>query len=318
MSGSCLQVCDGCSRPRSGLRPGSLLPHAPARPGGGRLAGAGPPPWSRLSGMVIAFAYAGKGPTPYLVHDGSYFLPAARENNAPPACTVTARHGTGDRRDPRQGRSGPHGSRAPHGPAGTSRRDCPRPARGSPEVFRLDGRAARIRSAGCERCPHCLRARGQHRVWTPAGASWLAAPRGWCRHSDSMWHEPARGQCVRRGTAGCAEAQEQPGGCGAPGEQSSHRCPRGPYREGGQPVGGSHRDTAGLARWLHQAATTTLGRHHQGSAGAQLACWPGRAAPAACPRGSDALGWDDDGSGTQRGPLTADREPARRGVPGVD
>jgi len=54
----------------------------------------------------------------------TYALPSARRellltcrqgNNAPPACTVTARHGTGDRRDPRQGRSGPHGSRAPHG-----------------------------------------------------------------------------------------------------------------------------------------------------------------------------------------------------------
>jgi hypothetical protein len=78
MSGSCLQVCDGCSRPRSGLRPGSLLPHAPARPGGGRLAGAGPPPWSRLSGMAIAL-HAREGPTPYLVRDRSYFLPAARE-----------------------------------------------------------------------------------------------------------------------------------------------------------------------------------------------------------------------------------------------
>jgi hypothetical protein len=61
--------------------------------------------------------------------------------------------------------------------------DCPRPARGSLEVFRLDGRAARIRSAGCELCPHRLRARRQHRVWTPAGADWLAAPRGWRRHS---------------------------------------------------------------------------------------------------------------------------------------
>jgi hypothetical protein len=114
MFGSCLQVCDGCSRPRSGLRPGSLLPHAPVRPGGGRLAGAGPPPWSRLSGMAIAFACAGR----------TYALPSARwellltcrqGNDALPACTVTARHGTGDRRDPRQGRSGPHGSRAPHG-----------------------------------------------------------------------------------------------------------------------------------------------------------------------------------------------------------
>ena len=33
----------------------------------------------------------------------------------------------------------------------------PGPARGSLEVFRLDGRAARIRSA--ELRPHCLRAR---------------------------------------------------------------------------------------------------------------------------------------------------------------
>jgi len=117
----------------------------------------------------------------------TYALPSARwellltcrlGNNALPACPVTARHGTGDRR----GRSGPHRSRAPHGP-GTSRRDCPRPARGSLEVFRLDGRAARIRSADWELCPHCLRARRQHRVWTPAGADWLAAPRGWRRHS---------------------------------------------------------------------------------------------------------------------------------------
>jgi hypothetical protein len=78
MFGSCLQVCDGCSRPRPGLRPGSLLPHAPVRPGGGRLAAVGPPLWSRLSRMAIAL-HAQEGPTPYLVRDGSYFLPAARE-----------------------------------------------------------------------------------------------------------------------------------------------------------------------------------------------------------------------------------------------
>ena len=116
MFGSCLQVCDGCSRPRPGLRPGSLLPHAPIRPGGGRLAAAGPPPWSRLSRHGDHLACAGR----------TYALPSARwellltcrqGNNALPVSTVTVRHGTGDRRGPRQGRSRPHGSRAPHRPA---------------------------------------------------------------------------------------------------------------------------------------------------------------------------------------------------------
>jgi hypothetical protein len=181
MFGSCLQVCDGCSRPRPGLRPGSLLPHAPVGPGGGRLAAVGPPLWSRLSRMTIAL-HAHEGPTPYLVRDGSYFLPAAREITP---CRSVLSH-----RDTEPGINEVLAKDAPAArvtgtswPAGTSRRDCPRPARGSLEVFRLDGRAARIRSAGCELCPHRLRAYRQHRVWTPAVADWLAAPRGWRRHS---------------------------------------------------------------------------------------------------------------------------------------
>jgi hypothetical protein len=182
MSGSCLQVCDGCSRPRLGLRPGSLLPHAPVRPGGGRLAAAGPPPWSRLSRMAIAL-HAQEGPTPYLVRDGSYFLPAAWE--------ITPCRSVLSQRDTEPGIAEDAPGRTGHGhlmAPGTSRRDCPRPARGSLEVFRPDGRAARIRSADCELCPHCLRARRQHRAWTPAGADWLAAPRGWRGTPDSMWH----------------------------------------------------------------------------------------------------------------------------------
>ena len=235
MSGSCLQACDGCSRPRPGLRPGSLLPHAPVRPGGGRRAAVGPPPWSRLSRMAIAL-HAQEGPTPYLVRDGSYFLPAAREIT-PCRPAVTARHGTGDRRGPRQGRSGPHGSRAPHGPAGTSRRDWPRPARGSPEVFRLDGRAARIRSAGGELRPHCLRARRQHRVWTPAGAGWLAAPRGWRRHSGfdaAFSRRPPGGRL--RSRAATSGTGSSPSTTGAPKTMTSPSCCPWPRRyPGGKP-----------------------------------------------------------------------------------
>ena len=155
----------------------------PARPGqAGRWAAAvGPPLWSRLSRMTIAL-HAQEGPTPYLVRDGSYFLPAAREIT--PCRSVLSQRDT----EPGSPRSSPRTLRAARvtgtsWPAGTSRRDCPRPARGSLEVFRLDGRAARIRSAGCELRPHRLRARRQHRVWTPAGADWLAAPRSWRRHS---------------------------------------------------------------------------------------------------------------------------------------
>jgi hypothetical protein len=86
MSG-CLQVCDGCSRPRSGLRPDGLLPHPPG------MAGGGPPPWSRSSRMAIA-CLRGKDLRLTLCAMGatSYLPPG---NTTPPVCTVTASHRTG-------------------------------------------------------------------------------------------------------------------------------------------------------------------------------------------------------------------------------
>ena len=156
----------------------------PARPGqaGRWAAGRGrPAPWSRLSRMAIAL-HAQEGPTPYLVRDGSYFLPAARE--------ITPCRSVLSQRDTEPGITEVLAKDAPgrtgHGHLMAGRHiaaGLPGPAHGSPEVFRLDGRAARIRSARCELCPHRLRARRQHRVRTPAGADWLAAPRGWRRHS---------------------------------------------------------------------------------------------------------------------------------------
>lgn len=75
------------------------------------------------------------------------------------------------------------GHGAPHGLPARHRQDCPRPARSSLEVFRLDGRAARIRSADCELCPHCC----GHVVSTEYGRP--PGPTGWRRRRHSGFDE---------------------------------------------------------------------------------------------------------------------------------
>lgn len=129
MSG-CLQVCNGCSRPRSGLRPGGLRPHPRACLAVGQHRDLG-----RLAWRSPACA---EGLTPYSVRDGSYFLPPAREitlcrsvlsqRATEPGSSAPAKDAPGGR-----GRRAPHGRSAHHG-------GSPRPACASREIFRLAGR----------------------------------------------------------------------------------------------------------------------------------------------------------------------------------